>query len=171
VTFGAFVLCLSDGHAPATLTSVRPQDLNASPFTAFLREVTPAMVTAVKPRERPNFAPHGAANGSPPAFNEPYVDKRFPVPGSYSAKVAGTRITETCDEAYDVGVVNLRQIPRFSSTELMLAIPSDERGAEANGFVIDYTVGGKKYRRNVPWRMVVCDAARTLHHCDGAGEH
>ena len=164
VTFGGYLLCLTEGHEPATITAVRARDDGASPFTAYLRTVTPAAVAASPPRERPDYAPHGAADGSPPAFDEPYVDKRWRISGDYSTSIALARIDLPCSKA-DVGVVNNRQVPKYPSTELMIALSADKGGAEVDGFVIDYTVDGKDYRRSVPWTMVVCDVAGRRHNC------
>ena len=61
--------------------------------------------------------------------------------------------------------MNELAVPSGPYTELMIVLPADEKGAEVDGFFVDYTVGGKDYRREVAWDMVVCDRGRQLPGC------
>lgn len=164
-TFGSFILCLQKGAEPATLRAVRARSGAASQFKPYLRTITPELFTATRDRDRRHMIPLGFGLGSPPEFGEPYA-AGWPEPGIYSDRIKGATVNETCKQTDAAGLaVNELAVPSGPYTELMIVLPADEKGAEVDGFFVDYTVGGKDYRREVAWDMVVCDRGRQLPGC------
>jgi hypothetical protein len=163
VTFGGFVLCLTDRRSgPATLTDVHPARAGQKIAAVYIRTVTPAMVQA-HPDEESILI--GSMLGSPP-FDQPYVHERRPV-GDFTTKIRGAVITDYCDQAESAA----RSAPPDHAggpayTELMLVISAtSEESGVVNGFVIEYSANGKKYAMSVPVKMIACDRTRRMWAC------
>jgi hypothetical protein len=163
-TFGAFVLCVQKPDVSVDLSRVTyPPDAPPG-TTAFIRTVTPDLVANVPPDERPAYVPMAFGLGSPPTFNQAYAGLN--PPGKYTNDLEGVPVLESCGDANDaIQTLNEKEVPATGYTELMIVIPAASKGAEVDGFHIEYVADGSEYVESVPWTMVVCDRAGARSHC------
>lgn len=143
-TFGSFMLCLQQGHAPITLESVTwdVADDGATPL-----KVTPWLRHVDKTTE-----PAGPASSF---IGLPWeVESRGGrgLRGTFSERIAGVEITKTCADL-DAERKKSNQ-PEF--TELMFVVKTAREGGHLTRAYIDYLADGEPYRLVINWEMVTC---------------
>lgn len=151
VSFGHFVLCSTRPGAAITVENVTLDDVEVAPrkVDMFVRTVSPSDFPSSGPIPT-RLQPLYSIRGSAPHFSEAYADLR--AAGSYRGSVAGTRVTQACEDA--VERVNGYQ-------ELLFTFAVGEEGARVDALTIDYSADGRPYRLPVRWTMVACGTATT----------
>ena len=155
-TFGYNLLCANDTDAELVLTGVRWTSRVAPKSTRpLLRTVAAEEIAAGDPLR---YEPLFSVIGSPPRWAEPYAERDGSPDGDFSADLAGTRIDQPCDRPRDI---------KAGFTELVLVLEAGRRGADVDGFSIDYTRDGDPHVLEVDQRMVLCGTRTPVRFCDG----
>lgn len=146
-SFGAHLLCVHENGAEIALQRVTYQ-AKVEPLEVefWLRTVNGDEVVMDGDEVASPYVPFYSANGRPPDYD----GEREEYAGAHTRDVAGTRITQPCDEMQKVNT---------GFTELILTMQVDKRGAHIPGMTIEYEANGKQYALDTRWRMIACGTA------------
>ena len=145
--FGSFMLCLDEPATAARIERVRhrvavaPRELGVR-----LRTVT---TDDVRRPGGKHPGPFDSASGRRPGF----LEREYA--GSFTDRVAGTVVTQTCaeldrDDSVRAGV------PRDGFQELVVVMEVGRRGAHLPATWVDYTVDGEPYSLQIDWEVGGC---------------
>lgn len=157
VSFGHFVLCTTDPEADIVVqdldhdATVPPRDVEV-----YVRHVDPGVV----PRRgiASEHQPFYSSLGSPPRFDEPYSDTPRPPVGTFSEWAGDLRVSQPCSRSRE-------RVHGY--TELVFVLEVGRRGAQVDGFTLDYVADGEQHRLRVPWTMIGCgDAITEPYDCE-----
>jgi hypothetical protein len=159
VTFGNFVLCSTEQDKDLVLDEIRIQTVpGRAPIRVVptLRTFTIEEVEEATPQRRRDYAPViGGLLGKPP-FNEAYAAD-FGGAGTYSADIAGTRISEPCaDTASAEGALNSGLTPAITFKELVFVVTTGPRGGTIRKAWVDYTADDTPRTLLIDWQMTAC---------------
>lgn len=163
-TSGGPTLCVPKKGQQIRLDSIRPWGVTGG------AKVVKAWVHTVSPRDWRSALRHrraknavldiGSIPGAPPRWNQPYADLR-PV-GSYRP-IKGYTTSETCAQmnAAHADMTPLK-IPQAAWVELEVVVRfrGGPDGGHVNGYTIDYTSGGNRYRLPIPLDLGGCRHVR-----------
>lgn len=147
VSFGNFVLCSRAHGTDIVVEDVRHHDAVAPEHVeVFVRSVDPDEFSG---RHIPTrLQPFYSVLGAPPRFGEPYAGTA--PAGAFSPWRPGLRVTQSCPESG-------QRVHGY--TELVFTVQVSRRGAQLEGFTVDYRADGEPYTLHVPWVMIGCGSA------------
>lgn len=120
-------------------------------------EVLAPRSTTVLLRSSPTDRGYISALGSPPEWDEPYVehpDDMAAEEATYTPAVESV-ITADCDETDD---------DAMAAPKLVLIFEAGKKGSHVSSSWIDYVVDGNEYTAEVPWEMILC-GSQTQEYC------
>jgi hypothetical protein len=144
-SFGSFILCSTSPGTDLVLQDGR-FDTPIAPVAvaATIRKVTPKDLRHAGD-EIDSYLPFATALGSPPGFDEPYVDS---VPaGEFINQLAGTSIDQKCADAGD-------EAQGFK--ELIVTVEVNGDGGEVSDFYVDYEADERPMTLHVDWTLSSC---------------
>lgn len=158
-TFGGFVLCAQESGRRIEVQDVRYQaGVEPVEVVPTVRTTTPESLRGLEPRRRQDYLPTYTALGSPPGFDEPYVD--LVVPGDYSTVVRGWRVDQSCEQTAALErQLSGGRVPSRPLRELMFAVTAGRQGARIDRVDIDYLADGRPMTLELRWAMVSCGTA------------
>jgi len=142
---GSFALCTTG--PPVVIEEVRASARQGAALTVGAWVVSDVPASG-------EFGTFGSTLGSPPRFDQAYVDGPA-LRGTYRP-AAGTEVAESCPAP------SLRD----GGEELVLTVETDRRGVDVPQFEIRYSSGDEAYSLPVEWAMVLC-GTEARRRCDG----
>lgn len=158
-TFGGYVLCGRESGTSIEVQRIRyTASIEPVEVVPTVRTTSPDSLRRLTPQRRQEHLPTYAALGSPPQFEEPYVE--VVVPGAYSTEVRGWHVNESCEQTAALErQLSEGRVPSRPLKELMFVVTASSRGAKIEQVDIDYLADGRPKTLELHWTMVSCGSA------------